>query len=97
VRWVTLFFMTTLALFIALSRDHHLIAVIYFVWIGIFSAMAIGQLWGFAADLYTPEEGKRLFPLIGLGSSLGAWIGSAQAGRIIVAFGPYTLMGIGAD
>ena len=34
--------------------------------------MVIAQFWAFAADLYTPEQGKRIFPLIGVGSSLGA-------------------------
>ena len=29
--------------------------------------MVIAQFWAFATDLYTPEQGKRLFPLIGVG------------------------------
>ena len=45
--------------------------------------MVIAQFWAFANDLYTPEQGKRLFPLIGVGSSLGAWVGSVRAGQIV--------------
>ena len=45
--------------------------------------MVIAQFWAFANDLYKQEQGKRLFPLIGLGSSLGAWVGSLYAGRLI--------------
>ena len=37
--------------------------------------MAIAQFWAFANDIYTKEQGQRLFPLIGVGSSLGAWVG----------------------
>ena len=52
------------------------IAVPFFLWVGIFNVMVIAQFWGFANDLNTLEQGKRLFPIIGLGSSLGAWFGS---------------------
>ena len=56
--------------------------------------MVIAQFWAFAADLYTPEQGKRLFPLIGVGASLGAWVGSVRAGYLM-SMGPRRLM-IGA-
>jgi AAA family ATP:ADP antiporter len=42
--------------------------------------------------LYTPDQGKRLFPIIGLGSSLGAWLGSSAASRLIASLGPFPLM-----
>ena len=64
------------------------IGIVYFLWVGIFNVMVIAQFWAFAADLYTPEQGKRLFPLIGVGSSLGAWVGSVRAGQLMEAFGP---------
>ena len=54
--------------------------------------MVIAQFWAFAADLYTPEQGKRLFPLIGVGSSLGAWVGSMRAGQVISTPGPTRLL-----
>ena len=54
--------------------------------------MVIAQFWAFANDLYTPEQGKRLFPLIGVGSSLGAWLGSVRAGVVMQSFGPMRLL-----
>ena len=54
--------------------------------------MVIAQFWAFANDLYTQEQGKRLFPLIGVGSSLGAWVGSVRAGQLVEAFGPQRLL-----
>ena len=42
--------------------------------------MVIAQFWAFANDLFTPEQGKRLFPLIGVGSSLGR-VGRARCAR----------------
>ena len=59
------------------------VGIVYFLWVGIFNLMVIAQFWAFATDLYTPEQGKRLFPLIGVGSSLGAWVGSVRAGQIV--------------
>ena len=79
-QWVTLFFASNLVLFLlALQAGLH-IGIVYFLWLGIFNVMVIAQFWAFAADLYTEEQGKRLFPLIGVGSSLGAWLGSVRAG-----------------
>jgi AAA family ATP:ADP antiporter len=65
---------------------------VYFLWVGIFNVMVIAQFWALANDLYTPEQGKRLFPLIGVGSSLGAWLGSVRAGQLMTTMGPLRLL-----
>ena len=54
--------------------------------------MVIAQFWAFANDIYTEEQGKRLFPLIGVGSSLGAWVGSLRAGDLVASDGPTRLL-----
>jgi ATP:ADP antiporter, AAA family len=91
VQWVTLFFVLHVGLFlVALGAGFH-VGIPYFLWVGIFNLMVIAQFWAFANDLYTPEQGKRLFPLIGVGSSLGAWVGSMRAGDLI-ALGPSRLL-----
>jgi ATP:ADP antiporter, AAA family len=96
IQWVTLFFVVNLGLFVAaLSVGLH-IGIVYFIWVGIFNVMVIAQLWAFANDLYTEEQGKRLFPLIGVGSSLGAWLGSLRAGTLVQSFGPSRLLVGGA-
>jgi len=92
VQWVTLFFALHLAMFLmAIAAGWH-VGVPYFLWIGIFNLMVIAQFWAFANDLYTPEQGKRLFPLIGVGSSLGAWVGSVRAGQIVTTLGTSRLL-----
>jgi ATP:ADP antiporter, AAA family len=91
VQWVTIFFVSHIVLFLfALSAGVH-IGIAYFLWVGIFNLMVIAQIWAFANDLYSPEQGKRLFPLIGVGASLGAWAGSVRAGQLM-ALGPRRLM-----
>ena len=57
------------------------IGVPFFIWVGIFNVtMIAAQFWAFAADIYDEEQGKRLFPILGIGSSLGAVVG-AEVGR----------------
>jgi AAA family ATP:ADP antiporter len=92
VTWVTLFFVANVLVFAGAYRAGLHIGIAYFLWIGIFNVMVIAQFWAFANDLLTPEQGKRLFPLIGLGSSLGAWAGSVRAGQVVGTWGPLRLL-----
>jgi AAA family ATP:ADP antiporter len=92
VRGVTLFFVANLALFaVALQVGLH-IGIPFFLWLGIFNLMVIAQFWAFAADIYTQEQGKRIFPLVGVGSSLGAWVGSMRAGQLVESHGAMRLL-----
>jgi AAA family ATP:ADP antiporter len=90
---VTLFFAVHVALFIAAIGAGLRVGIIYFLWAGIFNLMVIAQFWAFANDLYSEEQGKRLFPLIGVGGSLGAWLGAVRAGGLIEQSGPTRLLG----
>src|SRR6185503_4809468 len=70
--------------------------VIYFIWIGIFNLMIVAQFWSFANDVYSKEEGERLFVIVGFGASLGAVAGAVVADRLIEPFGVLQLMLLGA-
>lgn len=91
-QWVTLFFAANLLLFLGALSLHLRIGIVFFLWIGVFNVMVTAQYWGLANDLYTEEQGKRLFPLIGIGSSLGAWLGSIRAGTLLERTGPWRLL-----
>jgi ATP:ADP antiporter, AAA family len=76
---VTLFFASHLAVFFVLSKISAVeknLGLVFFVWVGIFNMMVVAQFWAFANDLYTQEQGKRLFALVGIGASLGAALGA---------------------
>lgn len=76
---VTLFFASHLVLFYFISlpyRDQLWLALLFYFWVGIFNMMVVAQLWAFANDLYTAEAGARIFPLIGVGASVGSLAGS---------------------
>ena len=88
---VFLFFIANLAIFAVLAKAEVAIGLPFFLWVGVFSYTVIAQFWGLAADVYSEEQGKRLFPIIGGGSSIGAVIGGLFAKRL-VPFGPHVLM-----
>jgi AAA family ATP:ADP antiporter len=96
VQGVPLFFVLHLAFFLAALGAGLHVGIAYFLWIGIFNVMVIAQFWAFANDLYTQDQGKRLFPVIGVGASLGAWVGSIRAGTVIHEFGAPRLLIAGA-
>jgi AAA family ATP:ADP antiporter len=95
INWVTAFFVGCLVVFYPLGRAGVPLGIIFFLWIGIFNLMIVAQFWAFANDVYTKEEGERLFPIIGFGASLGAVVGSRFAGRFIENVGVYELLLIG--
>jgi ATP:ADP antiporter, AAA family len=89
---VTLFFIACLLAFFALSRAGVPVGVAFFIWVGIFNLMIIAQLWAFANDVYTVDQGKRLFAIVGFGASLGAIAGSFVTGQLVKQYGPYPFM-----
>lgn len=89
---VTLFFAANLIVFYLLGVAGLQVGVAFYLWLGIFNLMVPSQLWAFANDIYTSERGARLFPIIGVGTSLGAWIGAEIASGMFVTVGPYRLM-----
>ena len=50
---------------------------VFYVWVSIFALFVVTVFWGFVADLFRHEQGKRLFGFIAVGSSLGGIAGSA--------------------
>jgi len=92
---VTLFFISHLGIFYALSRFESAqasIGLVFFLWVGIFNMMVVAQFWAFANDIYTEEQGERLFALIGIGASTGAAAGSAVAKFLIPVLGVYQML-----
>ena len=92
---VTLFFASHLVIFALAGMAGARLGVVFFLWVGLFNLVLIAQFWAFANDLYTPERGKRLFPLVGVGASLGAAVGALTA-VLFAGVGPYRLMLVAA-
>ena len=52
--------------------------IIFYLWVGMFGVFVVAQFWTFCADIYTDESGKRLLPLIAIGGTTGAAVGSGM-------------------
>lgn len=84
---VTGFFVVCLVTFYALAQAGAAVGIPFFLWAGIFNLMMVAQSWSFANDIYSREQGERLFPVVAFGASMGAVAGSAVAGRLIPLLG----------
>jgi ATP:ADP antiporter, AAA family len=93
---VTAFFVACLAVFYVLGQARVPLGIVFFLWIGVFNLMIVAQFWSFANDVYTKDQGERLFAIVGFGASLGAVFGSRFATRFIERMGVYNLMLVGA-
>lgn len=80
---VTLFFVACIELFaMAVAARVPYVGVAFFIWVGIFNMSLVAQFWSFANDIYTKNAGERLFPIIVIGMTAGAPVGSFVAGRL---------------
>lgn len=95
VTWVTIFFVSHLAVFYVLGNAGVEVGIAFFLWLGVFNVLVIAQFWAFANDLHDAESGKRLFPIIGIGSAIGAWLGASAAGSLFKVMTPYQMMLLG--
>lgn len=68
----------------------------FFVWISVFNLFAVSVFWSFMADLFSSEQGKRLFGFIAAGGSAGALAGPALAVALAQPLGPVNLLAIAA-
>jgi AAA family ATP:ADP antiporter len=93
---VTAFFIVCLIAFFALTRTGAQVGVVFFLWVGIFNLMIVAQFWSFANDVYTKNQGERLFAIVAFGASLGAVLGSLLAGRLIGPIGVPQLLLVAA-
>jgi AAA family ATP:ADP antiporter len=96
---LTLFFISNLIGFYFLGRAGAtpvLLGIGFTLWTGIFNLMVVAQFWSFANDLYTVEQGKRLFAIVGFGYTVGAIAGALITSRLIVGLGELPMMLISA-
>jgi AAA family ATP:ADP antiporter len=89
------FFAANLAVFwllLTLGVSTTLVARVFFVWVSVFNLFAVAVFWSFMADLFTSEQGKRLFGFIGAGGTAGALLGPVVTIALSVPLGPATLL-----
>ena len=92
------FFVANLALFwllLTLDIAPVIVARVFFVWVSVFNLFAVAVFWSFMADLFTAEQGKRLFGFIGAGGTAGGLLGPVITIGLSVPLGPVNLLIVG--
>jgi AAA family ATP:ADP antiporter len=69
-----------------------MVARIFFIWVGVFNLFAVAVFWSFMADLFTSEQGKRLFGFIGAGGTAGGLLGPTITIGLSGPLGPTNLL-----
>jgi len=77
------------AFHVAFRIDSHDAAVArtFFTWLSVYNLFVVAVFWSLMADLFTSEQGKRLFGIVSGGGSAGALAGSAITGSFVRAVG----------
>jgi len=89
------FFAANIAIFwllLTFDVERLTVARVFFVWISVFNLFAVSVFWSFMADLFSSEQGKRLFAFIAAGGSAGALAGPALTLWLAVPLGPANLL-----
>ncbi len=101
--WVYLFFLSNILIFwVVFSRiidagdEYVWIGRAFFVWLSVFNLFVVSVFWSFMADIYTREQGRRLFGFITSGGSIGALLGGILTSRVVVDIGFQNLFPISA-
>jgi AAA family ATP:ADP antiporter len=68
----------------------------FFVWVSVFNLFNTAVFWAFMTDLFTVEQGKRLYGFIAVGGTLGAILGAYLTKHYVRELGPANLLIIAA-
>jgi AAA family ATP:ADP antiporter len=95
------FFIFNLGLFFVLMRssppeEQVWIGRALYVWVSVFNLFNTAIFWAFMTDLFTVEQGKRLYGFIAVGGSLGAILGAYITKHYVGQIGAANLLAIAA-
>src|SRR5436305_11430643 len=95
------FFILVLGLFFVLMRTGSPSQQVwtgraFYVWVSVFNLFNTAIFWAFMTDLFTVEQGKRLYAFIAVGGTLGAIVGAYLTKNLIHNLGQANLVAISA-
>ncbi|MBK5005903.1 NTP/NDP exchange transporter [Pseudomonas sp. S32] len=97
--WTYGFFASNLVLFallMARSPDAVWTARAFYIWLSVFNLLCISLAWSVLADLFSPEQSKRLFGLLAAGASLGGLTGPLLGALLVAPLGHAGLLVLAA-
>src|SRR6478672_6026629 len=91
------FFIFNLALFFFVMRTSSATEQVWigralYVWVSVFNLFNTAIFWAFMTDLFTVEQGKRLYGFIAVGGSLGGILGPYITAHFVRQVGPANLL-----
>lgn len=93
------FFMLNLAVFLVLFQTatgeaNVWVGRAFFIWTSVFNLFVVSVFWSFMADLFTNEQGKRVFGFIAAAATVGGIVGSYVTASAVESLGvPALLLG----
>ena len=90
----TFFIANLVALYLVMTSQQYIewVARGFFIWLSVFNLFVVSVFWSFMADLFTPEQGARLFGVIAAGGSTGALFGPVLTTGLTYVFPVPVLM-----
>lgn len=91
------FFIANLLIFFLLllfvAKGHQVwIGRTFFVWTSAFNLFVVSVFWAFMVDVFSSDQGKRLFGFISVGGTLGAIVGAAITATLVRKIGTVNLL-----
>jgi AAA family ATP:ADP antiporter len=80
------------ALYVATPDQAVWVGRFFFIWISVFNLFVVSIFWSMVVDIFSPEQGKRLFGFIAAGATLGAIVGSSLTASLARTVQPAILM-----
>jgi len=84
--------MFAVALHFATSAQAVWIGRIFFIWVSVYNLFVVSVFWQMTVDLFSSEQGKRLFGCIAAGATVGAMAGSALTAALAQYVSPIVLL-----
>ncbi len=97
--WTYGFFICNLLAFAALLARHPdgpWVARAFYIWLSVFNLLSISLAWSVLADLFSTEQGKRLFGVMAAGASLGGLSGPLLGTLLVAPLGHPGLLTLAA-
>lgn len=91
------FFILNLLVFFVLltvtGRDHQIwVGRSFYIWTSVFNLFVVSVFWAFMADIFSTDQGKRLFGFISVGGTLGGIVGAAVTALLVQRVGAVILL-----
>lgn len=99
--FVYLFFVACLLGFMPFFMQEGLLnarvlGTVFFVWISVFNLFVVSVFWSVMSDIWTEEQSRRAFPLIGVAGTAGAVCGPLLTRQLVGVVGVAPLLAISA-